>query len=146
VVRSLGAVAATVAVFTRNFMSNSPMLRSTPTTTSQVASSNSSSGEMVANNSNNSSVVPARNRRRRRREIIRMDESEYEGYAVLEPKPPLLDRRGESQSHYFKAFAPEKRNSADMFSFLHGDWDLKPSGIKRWWASVETEGEIQTQA
>src|SRR5687768_11298525 len=70
------------------------------------------------------SIPPPHKRVRRRKEILRMNEEEYDGRAILQKKTPLLDRRGESDSYMRRSFEPEKKNYVDYFSIFHRDWDL----------------------
>jgi len=131
------------------FSSLASQQQPSPSSSSSPSISNAKKSESLDESSSPSSTVPAVRRKRRRREILRMDESELEGYAVLVPKLPLIELRGEAQSNWFKAFAPSEkniRNMSDVFAVMHHDWDLRAVSVKRWWSSIQTEKEIHMQA
>jgi len=81
------------------------------------------------------------------KEILRVPESELEGYAIGVKKPPLTDRRGETQSVYRQLIDNDSiSNKVEFLSWAHADIDVRPSTIKRWWSTVEAEYEITTQS
>lgn len=93
-----------------------------------------------------STALIKRQPRLKRKEILRMEESELKGYALLEKKLPLIERRGEATTYPLLKLGDEaSRSYPDYFAFFHGDWDLRPHVLKRWWASLDTEMELKQQ-
>lgn len=90
------------------------------------------------------SLINARNRRKRK-EILRMDESEYEHTFVLKKRPPLLDRRGENETFYYRSFEVDKVNHIDYICALQVEPDIRPRAVKRWWAYHKLQAEIEDQ-
>lgn len=84
---------------------------------------------------------------RRRKPILIMPEEEYADKAILQVKAPLLDRRGEAESYFWRNMQREDApNRTDFLCTVQADIDARPQAIKRWFAKRELEHQIKQQS